>query len=153
MSSLSSLCQKPSATAFSSCARRAISPAILSTHACSRIPGTDGSESMGAGSRCGISDFDFSAAYCDGACEDLWGLVEIGAVALESSCSIGGTGSRIACSGTVNEVIPGRPGFDRRSFRGESPRSILEVLNLTLPEGERGGVMMLSPGSSEILVA
>lgn len=54
-----------------------------------------------------------------------------------------GAGSSIACSGTAD-------GLASLSFLGLSPRSILEVLNLTLPDGERGGVMMLSSGSSAI---
>src|ERR1700710_1814488 len=65
------------------------------------------------------------------------------------SFSTEGVGSKIACSGTVEELRfgIGRPGVERRSFRGVSPRSILEVLNLTLPDGEWGGVMT-SSGSS-----
>jgi len=50
LSSLDSVDQNPS-LAFCSCARRAISPAIFITHACSRIPPTaeDVSERTGAG--------------------------------------------------------------------------------------------------------
>jgi hypothetical protein len=67
-----------------------------------------------------------------------------------SDFSIEGVGSKITCSGTVLEVRfkAGREVVERRSFRGESPRSMLDVLKRTFPLGERGGVIMLSSGSS-----
>jgi len=73
-----------------------------------------------------------------------------------SSFSMIGAVSRIACSGTLEEdkfagkLFALTRLFDNRNLRGVSPRSILEVLNLTLPDGDRGGVIMLSSGSSGI---
>ena len=78
---------------------------------------------------------------------------KIGTVEVEGRLpgfSIKGAGSMIASSGRYLELILklGRVVVDGRSFRGESPRSILEVLNRTLLLGELGGVIMLSSGSS-----
>jgi hypothetical protein len=66
-----------------------------------------------------------------------------------SSFSMDGDGSIITCSGILIDEI-GCPLVNVRSFLGVSPRSILDVLNLTLPDGDRGGVMILSSGSSGI---
>ena len=68
-----------------------------------------------------------------------------------SSFSMIGVVSRMACSGTFADERFGLARlFDSRNLRGVSPRSMLDVRNLTLPEGDRGGVIMLSSGSSGI---
>ena len=74
----------------------------------------------------------------------------VGTEGRDSGISIDGVGSRITCSGRDLELRfkAGRVVADRGSFRGESPRSMLDVLKRTLPLGEWGGMMMLSSGSS-----
>ena len=109
---------------------------------------------MGAGVKYGtegLEDVDATLAFSVGyeeATKFGRGVREYIGTEVGSSFSIVGVGSRMACSGTVNELR--FAGLASLSFLGLSPRSILEVLNLTLPNGERGGVMMLSSGSSGI---
>lgn len=106
-------------------------------------------ERMGAGSRCdteGLVEVDFSTGYEEDAKLGRWLREYIGMVL--SSFSVVGAGPRISFSGMINELSSA--GLESLSFLGLSPRSILEVLNLTLPAGERGGEIMLSSGSSGI---
>lgn len=114
-------------------------------------------ESIGAGSKYGLEAlstaeralFAFPTGYEEAAKLGRWLREYMGAVA-GSAFSIVGAGSRIACSGTVKELR--LAGLASLSFLGLSPRSMLDVLNLTFPDGERGGVMILSSGSSDTAV-
>lgn len=112
-------------------------------------------ERIGAGSKYGteaLADadaalFTFSTGYEVDAKLGRWLREYIGKF-VGSSFSMVGAESRIACSGTARELR--LAGLASLSFLGLSPRSMLDVLNLTFPDGERGGVMMLSSGSSGI---
>ena len=105
------------------------------------------------------------AVFRAGACSKIFGevvdcLSRLGKVGLYEREYSGRTGSSFSMTEVVSKMASsgtfegdkfgiGRL-LDNRSLRGVSPRSMLDVLNLTLPDGDRGGVIILSSGSSRI---